>query len=78
MMHRCHFFCDVSGEKEPIVITTPMVPPQIGSMLFLEGEECCYRVIDVQYQLRRIDGPEADVVTMVIVMLTRLSDRSSL
>jgi hypothetical protein len=49
---------------------TLMVPPQVGSMVFVEGErENCYEVVDVQHQFGR-DG----VYRLANVMMEKVLD----
>ncbi len=44
-------FISIGNEECPIV-ATQMIPPRIGELLFVQGEDDGWRVKDVQYQFR--------------------------
>ena len=69
--HCCTFTCIDETDENPIrPLAIPA--PAIGSMFFFEGESHGYRVVDVQYQLRR--GANEKLI-MVNVILDKVAER---
>lgn len=73
MTIHCHFLC-VNGSDESPICVQLMEPPEIGSLLFFEGEAHGYRVLDVQYQLRKTGGTH--VLVMANIIIERKGDRA--
>jgi hypothetical protein len=72
---KCYFICRNGMDESPI---TPqlMAPPQIGSLLFFQGEDHGYRVKDVQYQLAKGHGaPHYHTLLLANVLIERVEPR---
>jgi hypothetical protein len=60
----CHFIPKHKKDECPL-IPTEMLPPPIGSMVFIEGEPAWWRVVDLQYQFRR---PTMELILVNVII----------